>query len=145
MVVREFIGDHSMLKLKVLLADDHESFRRVLVAFLKAQKEVEVVEEAGDGQEVVERAERLQPDLILMDIHMPRQNGIEATKAIKNRWPSIKVFFLSMDATEFYQKNTQEIGDGFIAKSSMKNTLLSILACEHQLLMKSTVQNVFAA
>jgi DNA-binding NarL/FixJ family response regulator len=61
---------------------------------------------------------------------MPRQNGIEATKAIKNRWPDTKVFILSMDPSEFYQKNTQDFADGFIAKSSMKNALLKVLASE---------------
>ena len=119
-----------MYKLKVLLADDHDSFRRILVAFLRAQKGIEVVGEAIDGQEAVEQAERFHPDLVLMDIHMPRQNGIEATKAIKNRWPDTKVFILSMDPSEFYQKNTQDFADGFIAKSSMKNALLKVLASE---------------
>jgi DNA-binding NarL/FixJ family response regulator len=119
-----------MSKLKVLLADDHDSFRRILVAFLKAQKGIEVVGEAIDGQEAVEQAEKFHPDLVLMDIHMPRQNGIEATKAIKNRWPATKVFILSMDPSEFYQKNTQDFADGFIAKSSMKNALLKVLASE---------------
>ena len=119
-----------MYKLKVLLADDHDSFRRILVAFLRAQKGIEVVGEAIDGQEAVEQAEKFHPDLVLMDIHMPRQNGIEATKAIKNRWPDTKVFILSMDPSEFYQKNTQDFADGFIAKSSIKNALLKVLASE---------------
>ena len=119
-----------MYKLKVLLADDHDSFRRILVAFLRAQNNIEVVGEAVDGQEAVEQAERLHPDLVLMDIHMPKQNGIEATKTIKHSSPSTKVFVLSMDPSEFYRKNTQDFADGFIAKSSMKNALLQVLACE---------------
>ena len=122
-----------MRKLKVLLADDHDNFRRILVAFLRTQKYIEVVGEAADGQEVVEQAERFCPDLVLMDIHMPKQNGIEATKAIKNILPNTKVFILSMDPGEFYRKNTQNFADGFIAKSSMKNALLSVLANEQQL------------
>ena len=104
-----------MQKLKVLLADDHESFRRILIAFLRAQKDVEVVGEAIDGQEAVEQAERFHPDLVLMDIHMPKQNGLEATKAIKNLRPSTRVFILSMDPSEFYRRNTQDVADGFIA------------------------------
>ena len=119
-----------MYKLKVLLADDNDSFRRILAAFLKAQKNIEVVGEAIDGQEAIEQAERYHPDLVLMDVHMPKQNGIEATKAIKHRWPGTKVFILSMDPSEFYRRNTQEFADGFIAKSSMKNALLQVLACE---------------
>jgi DNA-binding NarL/FixJ family response regulator len=119
-----------MYKLRVLLADDHDSFRRILVAFLRAQKDIEVVGEANDGQDAIEQVERYRPDLVLMDIHMPKQNGIEATKAIKNRWPDTKVFILSMDPSEFYRKNTQDFADGFIAKSSIKNALLKVLASE---------------
>ena len=130
-----------MQKLKVLLADDHESFRRILIAFIRAQKDVEVVGEAIDGQEAVEQAERFHPDLVLMDIHMPKQNGIEATKAIKNRWPSTRVFILSMDPSEFYRRNTQDVADGFIAKTSMKRALLSILSSEQ----KTMVANAIAA
>lgn len=126
-----------MYKLKVLLADDHNSFRRILVAFLKAQNNVEVVGEAIDGQEAIEQAERFHPDLVLMDIHMPKQNGIEATKAIKSKWPGTKVFILSMDPSEFYRRNTQSFADGFIAKSSMKNALLSVLSSEQQSHMNS--------
>jgi DNA-binding NarL/FixJ family response regulator len=134
-----------MYKLKVLLADDHDSFRRILIAFLRAQKDVEVVGEAIDGQEAIEQAERFHPDLVLMDIHMPKQNGLEATKAIKNRWPSTKVFILSMDPSEFYRKNTQDFADGFIAKTSMKSALLSILYSEQQSHMQPMVANAFAA
>jgi DNA-binding NarL/FixJ family response regulator len=122
-----------MYKLKVLLADDHDSFRRVLLGFLRAQEGIEVVGEAVDGQAAIEQTERLRPDLILMDIHMPKQNGIEATKTIKIRWPATKIIILSMDPDEYYRRNMQDFADGFIAKSSMKNALLSVLSNEHQL------------
>jgi DNA-binding NarL/FixJ family response regulator len=131
-----------MLSLKVLLADDHNSFRRILSTFLKAQQGIEIVGEAANGHEVVEKAEHLHPDLILMDFHMPLQNGIEA---IKNHLPSTRVFIMSMDISEICQKNAHECADGFIAKSSMKDALLSILAFEQQLLLKSTVPNEVAA
>ena len=134
-----------MHRLKVLLVDDHDSLRRILIAFLRAQKDVEVVGEAVDGQDAVEQAERFHPDLVLMDIHMPKQNGIEATKAIKNRWPDTKVFILSMDSSEFYRKNTQDFADGFIAKSSMKNALLSVLSSEQQSHMQPMVASAYAA
>ncbi len=125
--------DEKMYKLKVLLADDHDSFRRILLTFLKAQKNIEVVGEAIDGQDVIEKAVQLCPDLVLMDIHMPKVNGIDATKAIKNRLPATKVFVLSMDPSEFYKKSTQEFADGFIAKSSLKNALMSVLTNEKQI------------
>ena len=134
-----------MHKLKVLLADDHDSFRRILIAFLRTQKDIEVVGEAVDGQEAIEQAERYRPDLVLMDIHMPKQNGIEATKAIKNRWPGTKVFILSMDPSEFYRRNTQDFADGFIAKTSMKSSLLSILSSEQHSHMQPMVASAYAA
>ena len=134
-----------MCTLKVLLADDHESFRRILSAFLKAQQGIEIVGEAANGQEVVEKAEHLHPDLILMDVHMPLRNGIEATRTIKNHLPSARVFILSMDISEICQKNAHECADGFIAKSSMKNALLSILSFEQRLHIEAVTAKACAA
>jgi two-component system response regulator DegU len=130
-------GDKAMNKFKILLADDHEGFRRILTSFLKMQERVESVDEAIDGQDVIEKVEMLRPDLIFMDIHMPKQNGIEAMKIIKTRWPSTRVFILSMDANEFYRKNAREYADGFIAKSSMKDALKSILSGNKEFQPKS--------
>jgi CheY-like chemotaxis protein len=84
-------------------------------------------------------------DIVLMDIHMPRQNGIDATKLIKNRLLSTKVFILSMDPSEFYRKNTQEFADGFIAKTSIKNALLSVLTSEQESHMQPMAANAYAA
>jgi len=134
-----------MYTLKVLLADDHEGFRRILTSFLKAQRGIEIVGEAADGREVVEKAEHLHPDLILMDVHMPGPNGIEAAKTIKDHLPSTKVFILSMDISEICRKNAQECADGFIAKSSLKNALLSILSFEQQLHERTITANAAAA
>lgn len=134
-----------MCTLKVLLADDHDSFRKILSSFLNSQQGVEVIGEAANGQEVVEKTESLQPDIVLMDVHMPLQNGIEATKTIKNRWPSTRVFILTMDISDFCQKNSQEFADGFIAKSSMKNALLTVLSYERQLQLEQEKAKACAA
>jgi DNA-binding NarL/FixJ family response regulator len=133
-----------MNKLKVLLADDHESFRRILSTFLQTQQGIEVIGEAINGQDVVKKTEALHPDLVLMDIHMPLQNGIEATRTIKNRWPSTRVFLLSMDISEGYERNTHGCADGFISKSSMKKALLSLLTQERQLLIEHGTTNTFS-
>jgi len=119
-----------MYALKILLADDHESFRRILSSFLKAQRGIKIVGEATDGREVVKKAKHLHPDIILMDVHMPGQNGIEATKIIKSHLPSTRVFILSMDTSEICQKKANECADGFIPKSSIKTALLSVLSIE---------------
>lgn len=71
-----------MTKLRILLADDHETVRTGLRVILNAQADMEVVGEAADGQAVIQKAEELQPDVVLMDVSMPRLNGLQATKTL---------------------------------------------------------------
>jgi DNA-binding NarL/FixJ family response regulator len=119
-----------MNRLKVLLVDDHDSFRHVLASFLRAQQEVELVEEAVDGIEAIDKADQLHPDLVLMDVHMPRRNGIETTRAIKDLSPKTMVIMMSMDSSENYARSARMVADGYIPKSSMKLPLLSLIADE---------------
>lgn len=81
--------------MRVLLADDHPLFRDGVRSLLQARG-VEVVGEAGDGQEAVEAALRLRPDVVLMDISMPRMDGLEATRLIKARLPQVKIVMLTV-------------------------------------------------
>ncbi len=81
--------------MRVLLADDHALFRDGVRSLLEARG-IEVVGEAGNGHEAVEAAVRLRPDVILMDITMPRMDGLEATRLIKARLPEIKIVMLTV-------------------------------------------------
>ncbi len=117
-----------MIQLKVLLVDDHDGFRRILASFLKCQSAVGMVIEAKDGNEAIDKAYLLHPDIVLMDVHMPNGNGIEATRAIKSLYPKTMVVMMSMEATEEYARNARLIADGYIPKSSMKTPLLSLIA-----------------
>ncbi|HEY4623077.1 MAG TPA: response regulator transcription factor, partial [Solibacillus sp.] len=81
--------------IRVLIADDHHVVRRGLLFFLKTQKDIEVVGEASNGEEAVQLAHSLQPDVILMDLVMPKLNGIEATAKIKAAFPKIEVLMLT--------------------------------------------------
>jgi DNA-binding NarL/FixJ family response regulator len=81
---------------RVLIADDHEEFRRGLEALLAATPSVEVVGTAGDGAMAVTLALDLQPDVVLMDLHMPRVNGVDATAQITSSSPHIGVLVLTM-------------------------------------------------
>jgi DNA-binding NarL/FixJ family response regulator len=83
------------MAIKVLIADDHHVVRRGLAFFLRTQEQLEIIGEAGNGKEAVELAEKLNPDIILMDLIMPELNGIEATKIIKAKNPDIKIMMLT--------------------------------------------------
>ncbi|MGH2316808.1 response regulator transcription factor [Planococcus sp. SE5232] len=81
--------------IRILLVDDHEMVRIGVSAYLQSQKDMEVAGEAANGQEAVEMALELRPDLILMDMVMPVMNGAEATKAIIDQWPEAKIMIVT--------------------------------------------------
>lgn len=91
-----------MNKIRVLIADDHQVVREGLSALLKIRDDIEVVGLAKDGVEAVEKARQLLPDVVLMDISMPRMNGVEATREIKRENPHIGVVVLTMYDEEDY-------------------------------------------
>jgi len=82
--------------LRVVIADDHPAFRRGLAAMLESAAGIEVIGEAGDGDQAVERALDLEPEVVLMDVKMPGRNGIDATRQIIARNPQIAVLVLTM-------------------------------------------------
>jgi DNA-binding NarL/FixJ family response regulator len=82
--------------LRVVIADDHPAFRRGLAAMLESAASLEVIGEAGDGEEAVERTLELVPDVVLMDVKMPGRNGIDATRQIVARNPAVAVLVLTM-------------------------------------------------
>ena len=82
---------------RILVVDDYEPFRRFVCAMLEARPELQVVGEAADGFEAVQKAEELHPDLILLDIGMPKLNGIEAAHRISQLVPAVRILFISQD------------------------------------------------
>ncbi len=86
--------------LRVLIVDDHALFRRGLQMVLKQEKDIEVVGEASDGSEAVDKATELMPDVILMDVRMPKGSGIEATQQIKDVLPHVKILMLTISDEE---------------------------------------------
>jgi len=83
-------------KIGVLLVDDHALFREGLASLLSAEEGIEVVGEASNGLEALEKTRKLMPDLILMDINMPRCNGLEATRLIKEEMPHVRIVMLTV-------------------------------------------------
>ena len=87
--------------IRVLLVDNHAVFRHVIRTLLTQYPDIEVVGEAANGLQAVERADTLHPDLILMDVNMPKMNGIEATRFITVRYPKVAVIGLSANAIDY--------------------------------------------
>jgi len=82
--------------IRVLLVDDHPMVRRGLRSFLETYPDVEVVGEAGNGEEALQSVQMLSPSVVLMDINMPRLNGIEATRLIKKDMPHVQIIGISV-------------------------------------------------
>jgi DNA-binding NarL/FixJ family response regulator len=111
--------------LRVLVADDHPLFRHGLATLLQAEPDLEVIGEAMSGEEVITLAATLQPDVILMDIHMPTVNGIEATRRILQYTPQIRILVVTMfedDASVFMAMRAG--ARGYLLKDAQKADLL---------------------
>jgi len=111
--------------MKIVIADDHPLFRSGVRNLLKTTDDLEVVGEASSGDEAVELAEALRPDVILMDIRMPGLNGIEATRMIKERFPSIEVLMLTMFQDDQSVFTAMRAGaKGYVLKDADETELL---------------------
>ncbi|HLB95105.1 MAG TPA: response regulator transcription factor [Nitrospiria bacterium] len=108
-----------MNKIRVLIADDHQVVREGLSAVLKMKEDIEVVGLAKDGLDAVEKARQLLPDVVWMDISMPRMNGVEATREIKRENPHIGVVVLTMYDEEDYIFDLVKAGaTGYLLKDA---------------------------
>ncbi|MFZ5824671.1 MAG: response regulator [Bacillota bacterium] len=117
-----------MGNIRVLLVDDHAILREGIRYLLSASGEVDVVGEAQDGVEALEMVERLKPDAVLMDIAMPRMNGIEATTELKKRDPNLPVLILSMyDSEEYVLPILRAGASGYVLKRAAAQELVSAL------------------
>lgn len=108
-----------MGKLRILLADDHETVREGLKAILNGQSDMEVIAEAADGRAAVAEACRLRPDVVVMDVSMPHVNGLEATQAMKASCPEVRVLTLTRHADDGYLQQLLHAGaSGYVLKQS---------------------------
>lgn len=114
-----------MNKLRVILADDHQIMREGLRLLVNSQADMEVVGEVENGQAAVALAQKLQPDVIVMDISMPEMNGLKATQKLNRTYPNIKILTLTRHTDDGYlQQLLQSGSSGYILKQSASEELV---------------------
>jgi two-component system, NarL family, response regulator NreC len=112
-------------KIRILLADDHAVVRQGFRLILSGQADMEIVGEAGDGNQAVEQAGKLKPDVVVMDVAMPNLNGIEATRRLSEAAPHTRVLALSMHKDSVYVREILRAGaKGYLLKDSIDRDLL---------------------
>jgi DNA-binding NarL/FixJ family response regulator len=133
--VNFFKGPVMKKNFRIVIAEDHTILREGLRALLSSETRFEVVGEAEDGRMAIQVVEKLQPDLVLMDLSMPRMNGLEAIREIKKRSPEAKIIALTVHKTEEYILTTLQAGaDGYVLKDATHSEL--VMAIEHVLIGK---------
>jgi DNA-binding NarL/FixJ family response regulator len=114
--------------IKVVLADDHRIFRKGLKSLLLERAYIEVLAEADDGDEALKKATQYKPHLVIMDIGMPKMDGIEATRQLKKRLPDTEVVILSMHAKKAYIDQVLKAGaKGYVLKGSDEDNLIAAI------------------
>ena len=119
-------------QIRIILVDDHEAIRESWKFLLDRDKRFNVVGQCQNGAEAIEQAGQLQPDVILMDINMSPINGFEATRAIVDHSPSIKIIGLSANTHPTYANKILDLGaKGFVTKTSPFDELISAIVSVH--------------
>ncbi|NMA71404.1 MAG: response regulator transcription factor [Firmicutes bacterium] len=117
-----------MTPIRVLIVDDQQMIREGIGLILRSHPDIEVVGEAANGREALEKVEETQPNVVLMDISMPELNGIDATVLVKRRWPEVKVLGLTVHDTEGYILQLLRAGaSGYIVKKAAGDELVEAI------------------
>ena len=112
-------------RIRIVLVEDHTILREGLRALLSADPQFEIVGEADDGREAIRRVDKLAPDLVMMDLSMPRMTGMDAIREIKRRHPATKIIALTVHKAEEYLRTTLQAGaDGYVLKDATQVELL---------------------
>ena len=110
--------------IKLLIADDSKIFRKKVIEILKKYPDIQILGEAENGEEIVNLALQLKPDLIIMDVHMPDMDGIIATRMIKEKLPQTKIIMASIHDISEYRNAASKIGtDMYMLKRNIYNKL----------------------
>jgi DNA-binding NarL/FixJ family response regulator len=121
-------GVSAMSSVRVLVVEDFVGFRRVISSILGKRRDLQIIGEASDGLEAVQKAEELQPDLILLDIGLPMLNGIEAARQIRRLAPKSKILFLSQESSADVVEEALSFGAlGYVVKAHAGSDLLAAI------------------
>ena len=122
-----------MSKIRVFIADDHTLVREGLIALLSHYDEIEVVGEASDGIEAIKRVSEVMPDVVLMDIGMPKLGGLEATVEIRKTCPDVKIVVLTQyDDMEYVSRFLKAGISGYLLKRAVGNELINAIRAAHR-------------
>ena len=117
-----------MARIQVLIVDDHTLFRESLRSLLKRDSNIEIVGDTKDGIEAIAKTAQLRPDVVLMDVVMPKMNGISATRRIKRAYNSVKIIALTMYETEQYIHEMLRAGaSGYVSKRASGQELIAAI------------------
>ncbi len=106
--------------IRLLLVDDDPEFRETLRVLLTQREDAVVLGEAGSGEEALRLADALRPDVILIDLAMPRMNGLEVTRRLKARWPTLVVIIITVHDEEAYRRTALAAGaEAFLVKKTL--------------------------
>jgi DNA-binding NarL/FixJ family response regulator len=121
----DLAGAPQLALVRILVVDDFEAWRRSVISILEQDPDGEVIHEASDGLEAVRMCEELQPDLVLLDVGLPKLNGLEAARVIREVSPASKILFLSAHYSQDVMREALRIGAaGYLAKADARRDLL---------------------
>jgi DNA-binding NarL/FixJ family response regulator len=113
---------------RIIIADDHELVREVMRSILNSEPDLRIIDEAKDGQESIDLCHLQCPELVLMDVRMPKMNGLEATQTIKEELPTTKVLIMSAYEDPFFVSAAVRAGaDGYVRKLSLVQELVDAI------------------
>jgi DNA-binding NarL/FixJ family response regulator len=117
-----------MSKIKIMLVDDHQIVRDGIKALLSTEDSIQIIDEASDGDELLSKLRNKKPDILIMDISMPKMSGIELLKIVSKEYPDIKVLILSMYTNEDFVFNAVKSGAmGYLPKNTSRKILIEAI------------------
>jgi len=115
-------------KIRILIADDHAILRQGTIALLRKEQDLEIIGDASNGQEAIDLAHRLKPDVVVMDVRMPEVSGVEATRQISSDLRDVRIIILSAHDDDQYIYSAIEAGaSGYLLKSAPINELINAI------------------